>query len=129
MSWYESSRVVVLKSWQTAALGLYKGLAVPLPDVENLPQKGSKDESKAGSKSPPVEEVKGEEELSKNDEGAEVKDAASRVEDGAPQSTQTKTVPQETKDWIVVLGGASSVGKYAIQVKYPGQQRSEGYTY
>lgn len=60
------------EGWQTAALGLFNGLKLPLPDLENLA-----DKSKDGS-----------EQLRKDSE----------------------------KDWVVVLGGASSVGKYGIQV-------------
>ena len=52
----------LLKTCQTACLGIFNGLAIDIPDVKNL--------------------------------------------------------PAEKDEWVVILGGASSVGKYAVQVCY-----------
>ncbi|KAF7506630.1 hypothetical protein GJ744_011562 [Endocarpon pusillum] len=83
----------------TAALGLYNGLKVKLPDLDDLPEEKDKDEA------------------AKDDEAPTVEDATSKA--GANESEdshQTKAEPQKEDEWIVVLGGASSVGKYAIQL-------------
>jgi cell division septation protein DedD len=104
----------ILSSSQTASLGLFNGLNIPLPDLDNLPEEKSDDESEPASKSPPPEAEKPkEEEVPKSDNTEETKTDAP----AEPTVSKTETQPKkEEKDWVVILGGASSVGKYAIQV-------------
>lgn len=124
------NNVALLNSRQTAALGLFNGLKIKLPDLENLPEEKSEDESEPGSKSPPLEKEneKDREVASQDDEPPNIEVDAVKVENTAPkpnddaseESTPTATVPRrKTEGWVVVLGGASSVGKYAIQVTHP----------
>ncbi|ERF72293.1 hypothetical protein EPUS_02180 [Endocarpon pusillum Z07020] len=83
----------------TAALGLYNGLKVKLPDLDDLPEEKDRDEA------------------AKDDEAPTVEDATSKAGANEPEdSHQTKAEPEKEEEWIVVLGGASSVGKYAIQL-------------
>ncbi len=71
------------------------------------------DESGPESKSAPLEKEKDKEEASTDE-------SAPKVEgDETEQPSETKTEIKKGKDWVVVLGGASSVGKYAIQVRHP----------
>lgn len=107
-----SGIVSILTPHQTAALGVFNGLNLQLPDPENLPEDKSDDEPEPESKSPALEKDKEKEDAPKDD-------AASKAEDGATeQPTEAMTAPKGEKDWVVVLGGASSVGKYAIQVSH-----------
>jgi hypothetical protein len=112
----------VLNSCQTAALGLFNGLKIPLPDLDNLPEDKSEDESEPESKSPPLEKGKDKEAAPEDatapeTDAAPKNDAAIKPEDNVTESsTETKTVPKKEDEWVIVLGGASSVGKYAIQV-------------
>lgn len=70
-----------------------------MPDLDDLPEEKDKDEA------------------AKDDEAPTVEDATSKAGANEPEdSHQTKSEPKKEDQWIVVLGGASSVGKYAIQV-------------
>jgi cytoskeletal protein RodZ len=122
--------ISLLNIWQTAALGLFDGLKIKVPEIENLPDEDSDDEAEPESTSPvqkekEKEKEKEEEDDPKDNEAPTVEDEASKLDNAAPkckvdtsdQSTPTATEPKKpTKDWIVILGGATSVGKYAIQV-------------
>jgi hypothetical protein len=112
----------LLNTCQTAALGLFNGLKIQLPDLDNLPEEKSEDESEPESKSPPLEKGKEKEDAREGaaaleTDAAPKNDAAIKPEATAAEpSTETKTEPKKEDEWVVVLGGASSVGKYAIQV-------------
>lgn len=131
-----SGHISLLNPWQTAALGLFDGLKIKMPDVENLPDDSSEDEAEPESKSPGQKKKEEEEEDDpKDDEAPTVEAEGGKVDSAAPdckvdtsdQSTPTATEPKKAeKDWIVILGGATSVGKYAIQVPnshFPNQTR------
>jgi hypothetical protein len=99
-----------------------------MPEVENLPDDKSEDETEPESRSPvqKEKEKEKEEEDRKDDEAPTVDAEAANVDNAAPkskadtsdQSPPTATEPKKPKkDWVIVLGGATSVGKYAIQVR------------
>lgn len=84
---------------------------MPIPDLDNLPEDKSDDESEPLSKSPsPEKEEKTKEDTDKSDAGDQTKT------DAPKQSDQTDSEAKKVKEWVVVLGGATSVGKYGIQV-------------
>lgn len=72
---------------QTAALGLFNGLNIRIPDLDNLP----------GDKSHDKDETK---------------------ETAAETKPEAESPLEPKEDWVIVLGGASSVGKYGIQVSH-----------
>ncbi len=99
-----SDVISVLIPRQTAALGLFNGLKIPLPDLDSLPEESLEDEDEAEPESKDTTVEK------------HTDDSAPRLVDDTPQTPpHTRTIPKKG-DWVVVLGGASSVGKYAIQV-------------
>lgn len=70
----------------TAALGLFNGLNIQMPDPDNLP-------------------------MDKSDEKDETNETV------AETKTEAESPPKPKEDdWVIVLGGASSIGKYAIQL-------------
>lgn len=100
-----------LKLRQTAALGLFNGLNVQVPNLDGLPENKPEGETDSPGKSPLSEKDEGKEEASTNDTITETKPEAPE------QATEAESTPEKKdEDWVVVLGGASSVGKYGIQV-------------
>jgi hypothetical protein len=82
-----------------------------LPDLDNLPEEKSEDESESERKRSPFVRT------DPDEEEAAIDSNGPRLADDTPQIFPRVRALPKKGDWVVVLGGASSVGKYAIQVR------------
>lgn len=98
-----------------------------MPDLDSLPDDESSTEAEAETKIASSDEAKEQEVPAETDAGPESvevpkNDATVKAtDDEIEQATKAETAAETKKseDWVVVLGGSSSVGKYAIQVNMP----------